>query len=275
MNNVTEEIIQFLRNFKNTSIRKYYEFRIRSSREPYRIIGRKRTYKILFILSHMRSGSSLLTHILNSNPEIIGYGETHIQYSSEKDFKTLMFKDYWNIRDLNMNHKYVLDKVLHNHKFLKHQFLDSEQILAIFLIREPRRSLASMLELKPHWTEQDALNYYCQRLFKLDEYAKFINNKKRSLLIIHDQILNNSNSVFDDLKKFLETQEGFSEEYQLTRRTGQRDIGDWQGNIKAGRIIRTPRKLDNNISQESLEKAMQVFNQCQSSLAMYCTTINS
>ncbi|MGV2388843.1 MAG UNVERIFIED_CONTAM: sulfotransferase [Microcystis novacekii LVE1205-3] len=43
----------------------------------------------------MRSGSSLLTHILNSNPEIIGFGETHLVYESEQDFKALMFQLYW------------------------------------------------------------------------------------------------------------------------------------------------------------------------------------
>ncbi len=274
MNNVSEKIIKFLRFAKNNSIRKYYQFRIQSASEPYEIIGRNRPYKVLFILSHMRSGSSLLTHILNSNPEIIGYGETHLKYTSEKDFKALMFKVYWNARDLKMNHKYILDKVLHNNKFLKHQFLTSEQILGIFLIREPQRSLASMLELKPHWNEQDVLNHYCYRLAKLEEYAKLINNKKRSLLITYEQILNNSESVFDSLKNFLETQAGFSEEYQLMQTTGQRYVGDWQGNINAGRIVRTPRKLDNSISQESLERAIQAFDQCQSNLAEYCTIIN-
>jgi hypothetical protein len=273
MNNSSQKTLDFLRNVKNTSIRKYYEFRLNSASDPYEILGRKSFYKILFILSHMRSGSSLLTHILNSNPEIIGYGETHTQYASEKDFKTLMFKVYWNIRDLNMNHKYILDKVLHNNKFLEYQFLVSDKIFGIFLIREPQRSLASMLELKPHWSEKDALNYYCERLSKLEEYAKLINNKERSLLIVHDQILNNSEAVFESLKKFLGTQQGFSEKYQIMRTTGQRDVGDWQGNIKAGRIIRTPRKLDNKISQESLEQGIQAFNQCQSVLVQYCTTI--
>ncbi|MDY7013544.1 MAG: sulfotransferase family protein, partial [Cyanobacteriota bacterium] len=81
-----------LRDIKNEIIRKYFEYRIQTPHDPYRILFRLQPYRVLFILSHMRSGSSLLTHILNSNPEIIGYGETHLQYSSEADFKRLMLK---------------------------------------------------------------------------------------------------------------------------------------------------------------------------------------
>jgi LPS sulfotransferase NodH len=40
------------------------------------------TYEFVHILSHMRSGSTLLAHLLASHPEIIGYGETHIRYRS-------------------------------------------------------------------------------------------------------------------------------------------------------------------------------------------------
>ena len=62
-----------IRDFKNSTAEKYYQLRIKTIPEPCRIFLRLKPYKILFILSHMRSGSSLLTHILNSNPEIIGY----------------------------------------------------------------------------------------------------------------------------------------------------------------------------------------------------------
>jgi len=78
-----------IRLYKNDLIAGYFYFRINTLADPYTIVGRGQPYRILLILSHMRSGSSLLTHLLNSNPEIIGYGETHIQYASEQDFKKL------------------------------------------------------------------------------------------------------------------------------------------------------------------------------------------
>ncbi len=48
--------------------------------------------KMLFVCGHMRSGSSLLLHILNTNPEVLGFGEMHIKYHSEKDFGRAVFK---------------------------------------------------------------------------------------------------------------------------------------------------------------------------------------
>ncbi|MGH2413856.1 MAG: sulfotransferase family protein, partial [Microcystaceae cyanobacterium] len=231
-------------------------------------------YRILFILSHMRSGSSLLTHILNSNPEIIGYGETHINYASEVDFKKLMFKVYWQLKNLAMNHQYILDKILHNHKFLDDNFLISEKVYIIFLLREPQKTLPSIIGIKPHWSEEKALNYYLERLSMLEKYAKLINNKKHSLLVRYDQILNHSESVFEALRNWLETQTEFSEQYQVLKTTGMKGIGDSSSNIKAGRIIRNSQKLDSKFSQELVETAMPYFNQCSQTLSQYCRTID-
>ncbi|MEQ8973688.1 MAG: sulfotransferase family protein [Coleofasciculus sp. C1-SOL-03] len=275
-------IRQLIRVTKNEVIQNYHRFRIDTTQSPYHIIGRSQPYRILFILSHMRSGSSLLTHILNSNPDIIGYGETHIQYASEADFKCLMLKVYWqaqefrklsDIKNFSMHQKYILDKVLHNNKFLSESFLVSPNLYSIFLLREPQRSLASIAELKPHLSEEQVLDYYVKRLSMLEHYAQLINSKERSLFITHNQLLEQTDLVFDALHDFLGTRQGFSEDYQILRTTGMRDVGDHKGNIKAGHIIRTPRKLKNKISPDLVEKGMQSFNQCSATLSEYCTPV--
>jgi hypothetical protein len=258
---------------KTKATYKYYQFRINTVRDSYRIRLRKNPYRILFIFGHMRSGSSLLVHLLNSNPEIIGYGETHLEYTSELDFKKLMFKVYWKLKELDMSHQYLFDKILHDHKLLEEKLLDLETLDAIFLIREPKRTLASIIDLKPHWTEEKALNYYIQRLLTLERYAKIINSKERSLWLDYDQLLHHSNSVFETLQSFLGTKEGFSEKYEILKTTGIRGIGDSSANIKAGQIIRNPRELKAQISQDSLDKARQYFEQCSATLSQYCRTI--
>ncbi len=45
----------------------------------------------LFIMGHPRSGSSLLMHILESNDEIIGFGEYFTKY---KDSKSLLKSEF-------------------------------------------------------------------------------------------------------------------------------------------------------------------------------------
>src|SRR5262245_57001546 len=51
-------------------------------------IGVKPASTIL-ILGHMRSGSTLLLHILLTNPEVIGCGERNAVYRSPEDFDKL------------------------------------------------------------------------------------------------------------------------------------------------------------------------------------------
>lgn len=252
---------------------KYFQVRIDTPRDPYRILFRPTPYKVLFILSHMRSGSSLLTHLLVSNPEIIGYGETHLEYTDERDFKALIFRLYWRFREMNMNHTYLLDKVLHDQKFMDSDFLRSDRIRSVFLLREPKRTLASILDIKPHHNEEQALEYYVNRLAALESYAKVINSKEKTLFITHDQILHQSSSVFESLQNHLQTRVGFSEEYKVLKTTGTRGIGDSSENIKAGRIIKQARKLEIPLSDRVVDKARSAFDRCHETLSNYCQCI--
>jgi Sulfotransferase domain len=268
------KLIQSLRDYKNQLVNDYYNFRISTPQHPYTIALRGNSYKILFILSHMRSGSSLLSHLLITNPEIIGFGETHVEYDSNQDLKTLLLRVYQNTRQLRMDHKYVLDKLLHDKKLLDETILFSEEVRAIFLIREPKRALASILTLKPHWNEHQAIEYYSSRLETLGKYAKLIDNRKHSLFITHEQILNNTQSVFKVMQDFLEVKQPFSEEYQVLSMTGTRGIGDYSENIKSGRIVRSHKITEIAISSELIEQGLQSFARCCAALSQYCQVVD-
>lgn len=256
-----------LESLKTKILYHYFNFRINSIADPSRVRLRDQPYKILFILSHMRSGSSLFSHILNSNPEIIGYGETHINYQSEADLKELQFKVYWQLKEPNMCHKYIFDKILHDHKILNTDILRSPDVSVIFLIREPAKTLASILDIKPNWSEEKAVNYYCDRLETLVDYAEIIGDSERYLLLDYDQLIQESEQVFVKLQDFLKTARGFSEEYQILKTTGKRGIGDSTEKIKAGRIIKSERKLDITISPEAIARAREVFIKCHTQLS--------
>lgn len=260
-------------NWKNEILNSYYSFRINTPAAPYQILFRQESVKILLILGHMRAGSSLLTHLLTANPEITGFGETHINYSSEQDFKKLIFRAYLRSRNIRMDHKYVLDKILHNNKFTDQYIPCSEQIYTIFLVREPKRTLASIVKLKPHWSYEKAIGYYSRRLAMLENYAKLMNSKERSFFVTHDQLLNKTELVFESLQSFLNVKQPFSEEYQVSSTTGSRWIGDQSENIKAGRIIRNYQRSETSISSEIIEQGLQSFNQCYNTLSHQCKTV--
>ena len=267
-----------LRELKSSMVHRYLKLRINHHNSPYQILFRKNPYRVLFILGHMRSASSLLSHILTSNPEIIGYGETHTQYYSDRDLKKLMSKvygNYYQLKNMTMSHKYVLDKVLHNNKLIDDSFLKNEQVYTIFLVRKPQRTIASILDLKSDWDENKALNYYIDRLVKLEKQAQLINNKTHSLFIQQEQILDNTDLVFQALQNFLDTKTGFSENYELQKTTGMRYVGDRTENIKSGRIVRQKRKLDIKVADHVVEKAMESYQKSCQTLSKYCTFISN
>ena len=271
-----------IREYKNDWVQAYFNYRVESASKPYHVAFRSKPYRFLLLLSHMRSGSSLLTHLLTTNPEVIGYGETHIDYTDADDFRVLLKKVYWQAQDfrtlqdmqnLRMNHQYVMDKVLHNKKFLDHEFLTSEQVYGIFLLREPERSLASIADLKPHWNQQDTIEYYTERMAMLVEYARLINDPERTLVVTYEQILENTPNVLKTLQQFLHTQAPFSEEYKVLKTTGMKGVGDPKGKIKAGKIVRSQRQLTQSFAPEITQRAQQVHRDCQAQLGELCQSI--
>ncbi|MGK7937086.1 MAG: sulfotransferase family protein [Xenococcaceae cyanobacterium] len=264
------------RELKSTIVHRYLDLRINNNNNPYRVLFRKNPYRILFILGHMRAASSLLSHILTSNSEIIGYGETHTQYYREQDLKKLILKvyrNYYQLKNMTMSHKYILDKVLHNNKFIDDSFLKHDQVYSVFLVRKPQRTIASILDLKPDWDENKALKYYTERLAKLEEHARFINNKNHSLFIQQEKILEDTENVFQALQNFLDTKTGFSEKYNVQKTTGMRYVGDQTANIKSGRIVRQKRTLDIEVKEATVEKAMESYQKCCQTLSDYCTLV--
>ena len=117
--------------------------------------------------------------------------------------------------------------------------------------------------------------YYLNRLSTLERYAKLINNKEGSLLITYDQLLNQTDLVFDAFKKVLGTESEFSEEYKVTNKTGIAGIGDSKENIKAGCIVRSPRKLAQKITSISIAKGTKQFENCVSTLSEYCSFVKN
>ncbi len=274
MANRLDSVLNFGRKLKGDLVNNYYSYRINTPHQPDRILFRESPFEFIFILSHMRSGSSLLTHLLSANPEILGFGETHVNYRSSRDFKSLLFKLHTRLSDRSMSRRYALDKLLHNNKLLDEQLLLFPGLKIIFLLRDATPSIPSILKLKPHLTEAEAVKYYVTRLAKLEDYANLLAGKQPSLFITHEQLIHQTQPVFDLLQDFLQVEDPFTEEYQILNTTGMKYVGDTSENIKAGRILRTPKQQKVEIAAEVMEPAIAAFNQCQTTLNHLCQTIN-
>jgi hypothetical protein len=244
---------------------------------------RKTPYQYLWILGHMRSGSSVFTHILNTNSEISGYGETHVFYWKPQDLAHLLCDVKWSLRQFDMSDRYIMDKILHDMHIRDEMLLQNPLIRCIFLIRDPAETISSMVKL---WGEhgdeviqlfsvEDYVNYYCNRLKTLKHYAESVTDPRRLFFLTHAQFIHQTTDVFRALESFLELRSPLSEIYTKTPVTGQRKVGDWSGNLESGRIMRNASANRYAIREDLLEQAQAAYDDCCSFLAQRCSSIEN
>ena len=127
--------------------------------------------RCIFLLGHMRCGSTALSGILCARPEISGYGETHIAYDSAAALGLLSL----NLRKYESQKPgadWFFDKVLHNayDALPAARYFESR---AIFLVREPEVSIRSIRNLfakigsEEYASDAAAADYYADRIDRL------------------------------------------------------------------------------------------------------------
>lgn len=153
----------------------------------------------VFLLAHMRCGSTAMSNIICSHPQISGYGEAHIRYGGREALGLLainqMRRGEWKPKAT-----YLFDKILHDryHREVPAAFFSSR---GIFLLREPEPTIRSIVNLfqvigKAGYNSHiEAANYYAERLETLaslwDRFApeQRIGLTHRSLLFAPDEAL--------------------------------------------------------------------------------------
>lgn len=160
-----------------------YTSQIKSVAELY--YRQTRGVRFLFVVGHMRSGSSLLMHVLNSHPSILGYGETHRRYHGVADLVHLEREVF---EKLHVDHggtpsyRYVADKILHDYIW-DADVLTLTSLKMLVSVRSPERSLRSILDLglAGIQTEAQVLAYYVELL---DRIERWIGRYGRSVLVV-------------------------------------------------------------------------------------------
>jgi hypothetical protein len=222
----------------------------------------RRKYRYVFILGHVRSGSTLLSHILASHPEFVGAGEMHISYQTPADLQKLVFKTCELLHRPFLRETYIVDQI--NHEYVSDDVLRSDQICkCIILIREPETALASMMNLRV-WQEKQALDLYVNRLEALTRYGMLL--RERALLVEYDDLIDHTDDTLTALTSFLDLELPLTSNYSTHRMTGKvPGFGDPSNNIKIGRVVRTP-KHEITISNDTLIAAASAFRKCREQL---------
>jgi Sulfotransferase family len=206
--------------------------------------------EFLFVLGHMRSGSTLLSHLLCNSPDIIGYGETHNNYRRRTDLAKLLTSVRACTGKNPFKYRFVLDKIVGEQHILNASVLNDPRTRYIFLLREPQATIASIVAMRRQWHDETpeqllafASSYYQFRLSQLVAFAETIDNPRRCLLVTHRQMLDETQAAFRAFESFLQLSAPLREDYDVTPTTGTPGVGDTSVNIKLGKISRSlPRK---------------------------------
>jgi hypothetical protein len=254
-----------------------YEIRY-ASPEPVRHAG-----SFILVVSHMRSFSSLLCHILGSHPEISGYGETQQPYRGRIDLDRLARTVRGQIGDAPLG-RFVLDKILHNHLEIAPTVLARPDVRCLFLLREPRDTMSSVIDMvRSLGRGQGALSdpqqvaaYYAERVRQMAHYATLPG--LNAVFVDSARLIDDTDAVLAGLSRWLDLGSALVPEYQTFPLTGRPGHGDTSANIRAGTIVKDAelRHRDREvvaIPDDALERASRAYDACRAALSERCPSM--
>jgi Sulfotransferase domain len=224
----------------------------------------------LLLLGHMRSGSTLLLHLLLTNPQIAACGERNARYDSVADLAHLALTARltlrWPLRPL----RYVADQVNHNGFTPNPALLLSRRVRVLFVLREPRSAIASLLELsrihyEQAWSAAQAVEYFVTRMEGLADLGGPLRDPKRAALVRYEALISQPQRVLEALRQFLNLPVGFSASYATHDFTGKR--GDPGPKISAGRILAPSNAPAVELEAPELARLVAASARCHAALA--------
>lgn len=230
----------------------------------------------IFLLSHMRARTSLLSHILGSSPEIGCYVEQHLSYDNLHHLRKLHWR-YVSQTSSFWPRRFLFDKLLNVKLRLGDSVLASQATHFIFMIRQPKPSISSTLSNTPWLTMNQSVEYYEQRLTQLAETAERLHFIAKPYLYFDaDELVNSTAQTFTKIQNHLGLTEPLSERYTVRKLTGKRGgYGDLSENIKAGSILKTVKSPEANIPVRDLERCDALYQSTREKLLTLGSSLSS
>ncbi len=229
------------------------------------------TPDVVFILGHMRSGSTLLLHLLLTHPALLGYGERNLPYEEAKDLDRLWVDACYQRRQFFQSYRYLVDQINHDRFIRSEALLTHPRVRTLFLIREPQAALASMVDVLGQFygmTLDDAVTYYTTRLQTLARYARQIEDPTQAFFLTYEDLTTHATTTLEGLQTFLDLPTGLSTDYQRFSFTGQR--GDPSATIHSGRILSNKPRRPLALSPDILRPTRDAYDQCRRILTAHC-----
>jgi hypothetical protein len=197
--------------------------------------------KLIFVISTMRSYTSVFSHILGSHKDILGKGERHLKYGNLK-YKDHIFECLFQKRSFFPRYRFILDNVNWDGQEPMGEFLDSKKDNAkiIFLLRNPNDTLASIIKRGGlNW--YDISNYYLKRLQSINILKDKLTNKSVNYLYIEAEgFILNRDKYLNKISKYLGLKSTLIDSYKTDKLTGHSGYSDDSKNIFSKKLLDRP-----------------------------------
>ena len=234
--------------------------------------GPERGY--IFLVSHMRSYSSLLGHLLAENGEVDGYGELHRSYDNDDDLVS-MGHQVQTTYDRPLTGRFLFDKLLHRSLRLAPEIVERPDTKVILSVRSPRDTLASLITLgrndsSVQWAKKQsgALRHYTRRMADIEQLAEA---HPSCGFLIADELIARPGETLSEIGRFLSLAEPLPQTYTPKPRTGAQQFGDTSEHIRSGRL-QPPTRRRVWVRPSVLRQAQNAFDQLLGSQAIAQTT---
>jgi len=205
-------------------------------------------YNYIFIVSHMRSGSTLLAHLLGSHRQVHGHAEALISYMGSRAFDLLHRKLLATLTHQEKRPTYLLDKLLHTSLGVPFYIHPERRVRYVFLFREPEDTLRSILRMMteeisavdPGRALLYAEHYLKTRYEDLEHYYRML-PKADCHVLTYEKLLAQPQKTLDNLGDFLKISD-LKPEYKTFGQTGKWGVGDGSSNIWQKRILSSDEK---------------------------------
>ena len=246
-------------------------------RDPRVLMGRK---KYLFLLSHMRSYSSLLAHLLGSHVEIEGHSERLRSYTNPRDLLKTRYAEFRS--NGNGGYSYLLDKILHNQFEISDQVLGMRDTRLIVFVRKPADTLRSIFRMGRDLIQDESYcdmdrncEYYIQRLDRLVQYCK--QAPAKPLYFDSELIVQQTDELLSFLTDWLELSSPLTSEYTVFPNTGASFLGDPSENIQQGQIVKptmSTNESQDEVPRDILETANEHYNKSRQAFMAHCRSFH-
>jgi hypothetical protein len=244
--------------------------------QPQVFFGNK---QYLFLVSHMRSYTTLLSHILGSSDDINGYRENHIAYNSNSDLIKLRYRTQMAIEG-KLGGTYILDKILHNHWVIKDEILSKDNLKVLFTIRQPEATVKSIINMGQKMVNEEwyldqhkVAEYYEGRLLAIAEYAR--KTGKRGAYADAEILIEDPEKLTKNLSEWLGLTDPLKTEYKQFRDTGKPIHGDPSSNILEGKILKNKKRYDIDLDPDIIPRLNKVYESTKNLLKTECMNLGS